>query len=318
MVAVGLPGSNVSSHLFGRGDATAEALAVECAQFDFRDVQPTAVLGRVVDFEALGQTTGFGWHEGFVERGDVVGIEVVHHQSDFDRLRIAFIEHGLDEPSPILAGAALRNFNVATSGQWFDFHKQGGHAVAHIFVVKDLSVTWRGWNGWMDLADQLLVRFIHAHDRIKRIVGQLVDRQHIFHRRDERCITVGRNLPVFTQMRLQFIFFSDRCTVMVETWSAIFSSTSFSASNRTVQRWRPAGAFEQARAVSRASNSPSKFTARGLLWGLRPKAASTPSSTKRCLRCSIVRELTPKAVATSATFQGSPNFPASHRSKARA
>ena len=252
------------------------------------------------------------------EGGNVVGIEVVHHQSDFDRVRITLIEHGLGKSSPVLTSAALGDLDVATSGQRFDLHEQGGHAVAHIFVIKDASVAWRGRNGGTDLADQLLVRFIHAYDRVKRIVRQLVDRQHIFLRREEGGISVGRNLPIFAQVRLQFIFFSDRCTVMVETWSAIFSSTSFSASNRTVQRWRPAGAFEQARVVSRASNSPSKFTARGLLWGLRTKAASTPSSTKRCLRCSIVRELTPKAVATSATFHGSPNSPASHRSKARA
>lgn len=105
---------------------------------------------------------------------------------------------------------------------------------------------------------------------------------------------------------------------MVETASTILSSTSLSASSRTVHRWWPAGACEQARAVRRASNSPSKVGARGLRGGLRANAASSPSSTKRCLRCSSVREVTPKADATSATFQGSPCLPASHNSNARA
>ena len=137
---------------------------------------------------------------------------------------------------------------MAAPGQRFDFHEQSGHAVAHLFVVEDASMAGRGRNGRMDLADQLLVRFIHAHLGEKRIVRQLVNGQHILHRRDKRRVAVRRDLPIFAQVRLQFVFFSDRCTVMVETQSAIFSSTSFSARSRTVQRCRPAGACEQARA----------------------------------------------------------------------
>lgn len=45
---------------------------------------------------------------------------------------------------------------------------------------------------------------------------------------------------------------------MVETFGAIFSSTTFSASRRTVQRARPAGADEHANAVNRVSKAPSK------------------------------------------------------------
>ena len=72
MVAVGLPGRDFASHFLGRRDATTKALAVERTQFDFRDVQPAAVLGCVMDFEALGQPPGFRWRKGFVERGNVL------------------------------------------------------------------------------------------------------------------------------------------------------------------------------------------------------------------------------------------------------
>jgi hypothetical protein len=100
--------------------------------------------------------------------------------------------------------------------------------------------------------------------------------------------------------------------------STIFSSTSLSASKRTVQRWYPAGACEHASAVRRASNSPSKTAARGLRGGLRTSAAASPSSTNRCLRCAIVRDVIPSAAATSTTFHGSPHSPASHNNSARA
>ena len=72
MVAVGLPSRDFASHFLGRRDATTQALAVDRTQFDFRDVQPAAVLGCVMDFEALDQTPGFRWRKGFVERGKVL------------------------------------------------------------------------------------------------------------------------------------------------------------------------------------------------------------------------------------------------------
>jgi predicted transposase YbfD/YdcC len=64
----------------------------------------------------------------------------------------------------------------------------------------------------------------------------------------------------------------------VETFGAIFSSTTFSASKRTVHRTRPAGAGEHAKAVNRASKAPSKSILGGLARGLRCNAASIPSS----------------------------------------
>ena len=106
---------------------------------------------------------------------------------------------------------------------------------------------------------------------------------------------------------------------MLETVGTILSSTSFSARSRIVQRLRPAGAFEQASWISRASNSPSKTTERGgRSRSLRCRASSNPRSTKRALRCSSVRGVIPSASAASATFHFGPCSPASSKSKARA
>src|SRR5277367_5635476 len=146
----------------------------------------------------------------------------------------------------------------------------------------------------------------------------MVNIEDIFHTHHKGGAAIGRNLPVFAQVRLKFVFLRARWTLMVETLGAICSSTTFSASRRTVHRVRPAGAGEQAKAVNRASKAPSKVSLGGLVRGLRSKAASIPSSTKRSLRCSMVRVVTPNASATSATFQGLPCAPASHSSNARA
>ena len=58
----------------------------------------------------------------------------------------------MDESNKQLVGE-VHPPSPAAPGQRFDLHEQGGHAVAHIFVVEDASVAGRGGNGRMDLAD---------------------------------------------------------------------------------------------------------------------------------------------------------------------
>jgi hypothetical protein len=166
-----------------------------------------------------------------------VSVKVVHHQTYFGRIGVAFVEHAFNEVGSILARAPLGHFNVAAASQRFDFHKERGHSVAYVFVIDKLSVTRCYRNRLVDFPDQLFARFVHAHDRKTRIMGKLIDRQHIFHCGDKSGVPVGRDLPVAAQVRLQFVFFRDRWTVMAETESAIFSSTSLSAKSRIVQRW---------------------------------------------------------------------------------
>ena len=147
------------------------------------------------------------------------------------------LEHSLDEVSPILSCAAFGDFDMAATGQRFNLDKKHGHALAHIFMIGNGDLSGLGRNGGMHLADQLLARLIHADHREAGIVGQPVDIQDIFHRGNKGCVPIGWNLPVFAQMRLQLVFFSERCTVITDTVSTTLSSTSLSAKSRTVQRW---------------------------------------------------------------------------------
>ena len=114
-------------------------------------------------------------------------------------------------------------------------------------------------------------------------------------------------------------FFNVRCTVITETRSTQPSSTTFSASERRVQRVRPGGAGEQAKATRRASNAPSKITFRGgRTRRLRSKTNSNPCSTNRRFKRSTVRAETPSASATRATVHPGPSGPRSHNNSARA
>ena len=55
VVPVVLPGTDVASHGYQIGNSAIQALPVQGAKLDLGHVEPTAMLGRVMDFEAFRQ-----------------------------------------------------------------------------------------------------------------------------------------------------------------------------------------------------------------------------------------------------------------------
>jgi hypothetical protein len=90
-------------------------------------------------------------------------------------------------------------------------------------------------------------------------MGTVIDFQHIFHRRYECAVRLGRDNPLLSDVRFENVFFSTRPIVLSLALSTILSSTTFSSSNRNVQRTYPLGGLEQVKAISFASFSPSKI-----------------------------------------------------------
>src|SRR5262249_31729683 len=139
------------------------------------------------------------------------------------------------------------------------------------------------------LADQLLAGLVQADQRPLLVVGPVVGLQHVFHRTDELGVGLRRDAPLLPQPRLEFVFLSTCRTVSVEMVSTTSSGTSLPASSRNVQRSRPRGGSEQARATRRASPWPSSFRWRlGRSCFLRTRAASKPCSTNRWRTRSMV------------------------------
>src|SRR5438094_9654969 len=111
-----------------------------------------------------------------------------------------------------------------------------------------------------------------------------VDGKHIFHRRYEGAVGLRRDDPALPAMGLENVFLSARPIVESLARSTMPSSTTLFSNNRNVQRARPLGGLEHARAINLASFSPSKIAATGgVMRGLRLNTASKPSSTN-CLR----------------------------------
>src|SRR5277367_812257 len=116
------------------------------------------------------------------------------------------------------------------------------------------------------------------------IVRSRVNGEHIFHRRYEGAVRFGRNDPALFAVGLDNVFFRTRPIVLSLARSTILSSTTFSSNSRKLQRAKPSGGREHARAISLASFSPSKIRATGgISRTLRLSTASNPSSTS-CFR----------------------------------
>jgi len=248
-----------------------------------------------------------------------MGDQIIHNQAYLDRTRIAFIKHLLDLHRPVLSGTTLSDRYMSFASQWLHFHEYFRHPAPDVFVINAHRLSKCAWYRLADFADHLFARFIHAHHRVVRIIRHVIDLKNILHMGYKGRTPLGRDFPVFAGVRLKFVFFKTRYTVICDTDSANLSSMALSASSLTVQRRRPSGAPEQANEINRASNAPSNMTSRGgFSLGLRSSAASSPSPTKRFFKCSIDRLVTPSAVATSETFHAGPSTPASHSSNARA
>ena len=76
LVSVVLPCVDFAGEDFLVGDAAVQTLGRENAELGFGHVEPAAVLGRVMPFEALDEPAGLRSGEGFVERGWPMGVEI--------------------------------------------------------------------------------------------------------------------------------------------------------------------------------------------------------------------------------------------------
>src|SRR5947209_11855369 len=123
--------------------------------------------------------------------------------------------------------------------------------------------------------NELLRGLVEANQRTIAVAWPRVDAQHVFHSGYERAVGLRRDDPVLAAMGLKSVFLSARPIVLSLARSTMPSSTTLFSNNRKVQRARPLGGLEQAKAISLASLSPSKIRATaGIARGLRLNTAS--------------------------------------------
>jgi hypothetical protein len=124
-----------------------------------------------------------------------------------------------------------------------------GHAPPKVFVVATLGTARSEAQRLADLGEQLAGALVEADHRTLRVVGLLVEVQHLLHPPDEPGAPFGRDHPALDQVGAQFVFLSVLRTVSWETFPTMPSSTALSAKSLMLQRSLPSGACEQASAI---------------------------------------------------------------------
>src|SRR5271169_172905 len=308
LVAMVLPCGDFVGEDLLVGDAAIQTLRREHAEFGFGHVEPTAVLGRVVPFEALDEPARLSGGEGFVERGGLVGVEIVLHQQDLRRVGKMHVRQIPEHMGIIDGGVVVGHFHMPPPFQRREHHEQIGDAIAFVFVIVTRLASRLRRDRRARLDDQLLRGFVEAHERTLRIVRPLIDLQHVFHIGDKGRAGVRRDHPLLLAMRFENVFFSVRPIVLSLARSTMCSSTTFSSSRRRLQRAKPSGAGERLSAINFASAAPSKIRGRAELGlYLRLNTASNPSSTSWRLVRSIVAILVSSAAAIRLSLQPSPS-----------
>src|SRR5665213_483008 len=300
------------------GDAAIEALPRQGREFDLRDVEPTAMLGGVVDLQLVRDPFRFGGLERFVQRGGGVGIEIVHDQDDALGVRVVHVHQVFHHVCPVHLRPPLGHLYMAAVAQGLAPQEQVRNAVALVLVVLPLDLA--GFHGQRRprIGKQLLGGFVQANVGSTRVIGPPIHVQDILHMPDERSVRLGWDHKAFLQPRLELFFFSMTRTVSCESRSAYCSSTMRPANSRKVQRGWPVGASLHARAISRASWSPSRRQGRWFFGWRWVSAASSPSSTYRLRTRHTVTSPTANASTIFLSVQPGPSAPWSAFSKIRA
>src|ERR1700680_1231632 len=196
--------------------------------------------------------------------------------------------------------------------EWREHHEQIGRPVAPVFIIMPGGLSWFRRDRHARFGNELLGRLVDADQGTFRIIRPLINVQDVL-------TGVRGNDPLVSQMRLESVFFSVRPIVLSLARLTIFSSTTASSSSCNVQRARPAGGFEHAKALNLASAAPSKMR-RLAEFGecLRIRAASNPSSTSRWRVLATVSTLVSSAAAIWLSLQPSPPSEASAFNRIRA
>ena len=87
------------------------------------------MLGRVVPFETLDEPARLGGGEGFVERGRLVGVEIVLHQHDLRRVGKMHVRQIPERMGIIDGGVVVGHFHKPPPFQRREHHEQIGDTI---------------------------------------------------------------------------------------------------------------------------------------------------------------------------------------------
>lgn len=176
--------------------SSVKALARHAAEFILGNVQPAAVFGRKTKVDAANVLARAFRFEGFIERADGVGVQVVADQRDPITIRAPSVQQTSDFLSPVEFRSVFPYGCLTPAGEWFAKHENRSRAVALVFVVDTLGMIFARRDWLTRFVDQLHRLFVHANDGLGWVVRFFIGFQHIFHVRHELGVAFRGDHPV--------------------------------------------------------------------------------------------------------------------------
>jgi len=123
-IAACLPGGDLGGERGLIRETPIQALAIENADFDLGHVEPTGMLRRVVEFDAVQQCLCFLDAQHLLKALTKVGVEIIHDQVDPLGGGINLFEQMLDESDKVGLGTMVGDPDGAAPALGFYGHEQ--------------------------------------------------------------------------------------------------------------------------------------------------------------------------------------------------
>src|SRR5271156_4360627 len=204
-VSLSLPCADFADEPLGVVYSTVEALAAQHPDLDLDHVEPTGVLGGVVELQAAQNSPGFGRSECLIEGAHGVGRQIVLHDADASGVGIMNIDEFAHALGVILRGPPLSDLDLAPWPMHVDANEEIDGAVAAILTIVSFELAWRGGDRLTDLADELDRALVEADHRPVGIGRFGIEVEHVFHAGDIFAIDLW-NAPHIPAPGLETVF----------------------------------------------------------------------------------------------------------------
>ena len=164
--------------------------------------------------KALDQPARFVRRKGLIKRCRFVRIEIVLDECDFFNIGKVDVAQVAQEVGIIDACAPVRDRHQTAAFQWREGHEQVGDAGTLVFIVEARRLAGLHGDRRTRFLDELLRCLIQANQRLPGIMRARIDVEYILHRSNKSGVFLGRDHPVLAAVRLEFIFFKVRPTVL--------------------------------------------------------------------------------------------------------
>jgi hypothetical protein len=175
LVPFGVPRADLFAECGLRRDTPPKALTTQMAECNFSHVEPTAVFGSIMALSFIRDSFRLRRIKSFIQRCFGVGIEIVHHQTNFFHMRIMLINKFSDKMRPIHLGSLRGDFRISLTHSWC---KSDENVCCPISLILGVILQWLARESGersTDFPKQLGRPFIHTYLGILRIIRFFID-----------------------------------------------------------------------------------------------------------------------------------------------